>query len=149
MKLFLLLLAAAAAAPAFDFTPLPTHSRGEKPVYTPGKKCPSCWPPENKACMCFAAIGFCEPPVVLPKESQCSKICPGCDAPTCKCPKDACWPGKGLNQTNDHTCECFASLGFCKDGEKPVYTPGKKCPSCWPSDNKACMCFAAIGFCGN
>jgi len=32
---------------------------GEKPVYKEGKECPSCWPPENHACDCFAAIGFC------------------------------------------------------------------------------------------
>jgi len=57
------------------------------------------------------------------------------------------WTGAGLNATNDHTCECFAELGFCKEGEKPVYTPGKKCPSCWDPDNTACACFAAIGFC--
>jgi hypothetical protein len=29
-------------------------------VYTPGEVCPSCWPPENKACDCFAAVGFCK-----------------------------------------------------------------------------------------
>merc|ERR1712146_788984 len=83
----------------------------------------------------------------LPEKSACDTLCPGCTEPTCKCPADACWPGKGLNETRDHTCECFAELGFCKDGEKPVYTPGKKCPSCWPAENKACDCFAAIGFC--
>merc|ERR1719424_358840 len=120
---------------------------GEKPKYTPGKKCPSCWPEENKACMCFAVLGFCDPPKILPVQSQCSTICPGCTDTTCKCPKGACWPGKGINATNDHTCECFAQLGFCKAGEKPKYTPGQKCPSCWPAENKACDCFAAIGFC--
>merc|ERR1712066_581383 len=51
------------------------------------------------------------------------------------------------SKTRDHTCECFAELGFCNPGEEPVYTRGKKCPSCWPKENKACMCFAAIGFC--
>jgi len=120
---------------------------GEKPVYTPGKECPSCWPPENKACMCFAAIGFCEPPKRLPETSRCKQLCPGCNDPKCKCPKGACWPGHSLNQTSDHNCDCFAELGFCKAGEEPVYTPGKKCPSCWPAENKACMCFAALGFC--
>merc|ERR1712070_864139 len=55
--------------------------------------------------------------------------------------------GSGLNATSDHDCDCFATLGFCKDGEKPVYTPGQKCPSCWPKENKACYCFASIGFC--
>jgi len=119
---------------------------GKEPVYTPGKKCPSCWPADNKACMCFAAIGFCEPPAKIPETSACSTICPHCTEPTCKC-DEGCWPGKGLNETRDHTCECFAQLGFCKAGEKPVYTPGKKCPSCWPAENKACDCFAAIGFC--
>merc|ERR1712216_953281 len=121
--------------------------KAKKPVYTPGKKCPSCWPKENKACDCFAAIGFCEPPTKLPEKSACDTLCPGCTEPTCKCPSDACWPGKALNETRDHTCECFAELGFCKEGEKPVYTPGKKCPTCWPKENKACMCFAALGFC--
>lgn len=120
---------------------------GEKPVYTPGKECPSCWPAENKACMCFAAIGFCEPPPKLPTTSRCEKLCPGCDEPTCKCPSGACWPGHSLNQTSDHNCDCFAALGFCKSGQEPVYTPGQKCPSCWPAENKACMCFAALGFC--
>jgi hypothetical protein len=119
---------------------------GEKPVYTPGKKCPSCWPAENKACDCFAAIGFCEPPRKLPETSACQQICPHCTDPSCKCDQ-GCWPGKSLNSTRDHTCECFAELGFCKDGEQPVYTPGKKCPTCWAKDNKACDCFAAIGFC--
>merc|ERR1712118_554021 len=109
------------------FAELAFCDEGKKPVYTPGKKCPSCWPPENKACMCFAAVGFSEPP--------------------CKGPAGACWPGKSLNATRDHTCECFAELGFCKEGEEPVYTPGKKCPTCWPKENTACMCFAAIGFC--
>ena len=122
---------------------------GEEPVYTPGKECPSCWPAENKACDCFASIGFCEPPPQLPTESQCAKLCPGCDTVPCDCPKGACWPGKALNQTNDHTCECFALLGFCKAGEKPVYTPGEKCPTCWDPDNHACDCFASLGFCGN
>jgi hypothetical protein len=103
----------------------------------------------HKACDCFASIGFCDPPPVLPTESQCSTICPGCDTVPCKCPAKACWPGKALNQTNDHTCECFAELGFCAAGTKPVYTPGKKCPSCWPKENQACNCFASIGFCGN
>jgi hypothetical protein len=101
---------------------------------------PSCWPSENKACMCFAAIGFCEPPAKIPTESRCQQLCPDCKSPTCKC--SACWPGKGLNQTCDHTCECFAQLGFCEPGKEPVYTPGKICPSCWPSDNHACDCFA-------
>merc|ERR1711988_1147508 len=109
---------------------------GEKPVYTPGKKCPSCWPSDNHACDCFASIGFCQPPVKLPTTSRCSTLCPDCHSPSCKC--SACWPGKGLNATCDHTCECFAKLGFCKDAEKPVYTPGKECPSCWPADNHAC-----------
>merc|ERR1711907_812828 len=87
---------------------------GEKPVYTPGKECPSCWPPENKACMCFAAIGFCEPPKSLPETSRCKQLGPGCNDPKCKCPKGACWPGHSLNQTSDHNCDCFAELGFCK-----------------------------------
>ena len=78
---------------------------------------------------------------------QCSKICPKCDTVPCDC-DDGCWPGKSLNATNDHTCECFAELGFCDAGTQPVYTPGKKCPSCWPKENKACDCFASIGFCG-
>lgn len=120
---------------------------GQEPVYTPGKKCPSCWDPKNKACDCFAAIGFCEPPAQLPTTSACSTICPGCTTPDCKCPAAACWPGKNLTATRDHTCECFAELGFCKAGEEPVYTTGKKCPTCWPKENTACMCFAALGFC--
>ena len=41
----------------------------------------------------------------------------------CKDPK-ACWPGVNITHTPDHTCECFAKLGFCKAGTKPVYTPG-------------------------
>eukprot|EP00037_Helgoeca_nana_P032798 m.415403 g.415403 ORF g.415403 m.415403 type:complete len:280 (-) comp29618_c0_seq1:151-990(-) len=120
---------------------------GKQPVYTPGARCPSCWPADNTACDCFAAIGFCEPPIQLPTESRCAQLCPDCKSPTCKC--DACWPGKGLNATSDHTCECFAELGFCDEGKQPVYTPGAKCPSCWPKENTACDCFAAVGFCGN
>lgn len=127
------------------FAQLGFCNEGEKPVYTPGKECPSCWPSENKACDCFASIGFCEPPPVLPTTSRCSTLCPDCHSPSCKC--DACWPGYNLSHTPDHTCQCFAELGFCKDGEEPVYTPGKDCPSCWPSENTACDCFAAIGFC--
>eukprot|EP00729_Bicosta_minor_P024645 gene24645-15431_t len=123
------------------FAELGFCDEGKEPVYTPGKKCPDCWPKENTACDCFAAIGFCEPPAVLPKTSACSTICPGCTDPSCKCPAGACWPGTNLSHTPDHTCECFAELGFCKAGEKPVYTKGKKCPSCWPAENKACDCF--------
>jgi len=130
------------------FAELPFCKAGEEPVYTPGKKCPTCWPPENKACMCFAAIGFCEPPKTLPTTSACSTICPGCTSTDCECPKGACWPGKSLNATRDHTCDCFAKLGFCKPGEKPVYNGGE-CPSCWDPDNKACDCFAVLGFCDN
>jgi hypothetical protein len=120
---------------------------GEDPKYTPGHECPSCWPPENKACMCFASIGFCTPPYRLPTTSRCKTLCPKCDSPKCKC--DACWPGDNITHTPDHTCECFAKLGFCNTtaGEKPVYTAGEVCPSCWPPENKACDCFAAVGFC--
>ena len=25
-----------------------------------GEECPSCWPAENKACDCFAVLGFCD-----------------------------------------------------------------------------------------
>merc|ERR1711871_1941142 len=82
----------------------------------------------------------------LPTTSRCQKLCPDCKDPTCKC-TDSCWPGSSLQDTPDKTCNCFAELGFCKAGEEPVYTPGKKCPSCWPAENKACMCFAALGFC--
>lgn len=130
--------------------------KGTKPVYTPGKECPSCWPAENTACNCFAAIGFCEAPYRIPKKSACSTICPECKInpgqpgfdPKCKCkdPK-ACWPGINITHTPDHTCECFGTLGFCKAGTKPVYTPGKICPSCWPAENTACACFATLGFC--
>jgi outer membrane protein assembly factor BamB len=137
---------------------------GEKPVYTPGMECPSCWPPENHACNCFAAIGFCEPPKPLPTWSRCEfnsangqfppgdppkSICPGCNALHCKCPKGACWPGRNITHTPDHTCDCFAKLSFCKAGEKPTYPNPKvrSCPTCWPPENKACMCFASIGFC--
>merc|ERR1711871_1812159 len=127
------------------FAELDFCAAGEKPIYTPGKKCPSCWPAENKACDCFAAIGFCEPPAKLPTTSRCKTLCPNCTSPSCKC--DGCWPGQSLTLAPDHTCECFAELGFCAAGEKPIYTPGKKCPSCWPAENKACDCFAAIGFC--
>lgn len=83
----------------------------------------------------------------LPKKSHCAVVCPGCDSPSCKCPEGACWPGKSVDDTPYPECACFASLGFCKDDESPVYTKGKKCPSCWPSENKACDCFAVLGFC--
>jgi hypothetical protein len=103
-----------------------------------------------------------EPPKPLPTWSRCEfnstkgqlppggppkSICPGCNALGCTCPKGACWPGKNLTHTPDHTCDCFAKLSFCEKGTQPVYTPGEVCPSCWPPENKACMCFAAIGFC--
>jgi len=121
---------------------------GQEPIYQPGEKCPSCWPKNNTACACFAAVGFCEPPAKLPTTSRCSTLCPSCkENPPAPCKCDACWPGASLNATTDHTCECFAELGFCKKGEEPVYTPGKKCPSCWDPANNACACFAAIGFC--
>merc|ERR1711968_70896 len=81
----------------------------------------------------------------LPTHSRCQVLCPNCTSPSCKC--DGCWPGFSLTDTPDHTCDCFAELDFCAAGEKPIYTPGKKCPSCWPAENKACDCFAAIGFC--
>ena len=84
----------------------------------------------------------------LPTSSICSKLCPGCDTVPCDC-NDSCWPGNSLDTTPDKTCACFAELGFCAAGTKPVYTPGKKCPSCWPKENQACNCFASIGFCGN
>merc|ERR1712146_743495 len=100
---------------------------GEKPVYKPGEECPSCWPGDNHACDCFAHIGFCDPPIPLPTTSRCKTLCPECRSPTCKC--DACWPGKNLTHTPDHTCACFAQLGFCKPGEQPVYKPGAKCPT--------------------
>eukprot|EP01047_Picozoa_sp_COSAG01_P013620 COSAG01_NODE_646_length_14556_cov_9.736806_3_plen_337_part_00 len=145
------------------FAKLDFCEKGTQPVYTPGEECPSCWPPENKACNCFAAIGFCEPPKPLPTWSRCEfnstkgqfppgdppkSICPGCkDVANCTCPKGACWPGKNLAHTPDHTCDCFAKLSFCENGTQPVYAPGEECPSCWPPENKACMCFAAIGFC--
>lgn len=149
---------------------------GDVPVYTPGKKCPSCWPTDNHACDCFASIGFCNPPAKLPETSECSTLCPGCElihpakgdpSPNAACVgkggcapppagKDgkACWPGHSLNQTVDHNCDCFVSLGFCAEGEAPVYPPpsaypGKICPSCWPRDNHACDCFAVIPFCNN
>jgi hypothetical protein len=83
----------------------------------------------------------------LPPGDPPKSICPGCNAPDCTCPKGACWPGKNLTHTPDHTCDCFAKLSFCEKGTQPVYTPGEVCPSCWPPENKACMCFAAIGFC--
>merc|ERR1712039_251539 len=134
---------------------------GQKPEYTPGKECPSCWPAENKACMCFAALGFCDAsatvlspanasatvlsPAPLPTHSRCQQLCPDCKDTKCKC--DGCWPGSGLADTPDTTCNCFAQLGFCAPGEEPVYTPGKECPSCWPAENRACDCFAALGFC--
>ena len=127
---------------------------GEVPKWDEGAECPQCWPKENTACACFAAIGFCDPPERLPTVSQCtshidgwnqSPLCPGCDSIDCKC--DACWPGRNVSHTPDHTCECFAELSFCKEGTQPVYTPGAKCPSCWPKDNTACDCFAAVGFC--
>lgn len=127
------------------FASLGFCDKGEEPVYIPGEKCPSCWPANNTACACFAAVGFCDPPAKLPTTSRCATLCPKCTSPKCKC--DACWPGKSLNETTDHTCECFAKLGFCAAGTKPVYTPGNKCPSCWDPDNNACDCFAAIGFC--
>ena len=120
---------------------------GEKPKFTPGKKCPSCWPSENKACMCVAAIGFCEAPAKPITKGRCDTICPGCDTVPCKCPAKACWPGKNWAQTSDHECDCFAQLGFCKPGEKPVYTQGRICPSCWDTANKACNCVATVGFC--
>ena len=125
-----------------DFCPT-----GIDPQWKDGEECPSCWPPENKACDCFAAIGFCEPPYRLPTTSRCKTLCPDCTSPQCKC--DACWPGYNLTHTPDHTCECFAKLSFCNatKGEKPVYTPGEACPSCWPPENTACDCFAAVGFC--
>ena len=41
------------------FAKLGMCKAGEKPKTTPGKECPSCWPPSNHACDCFAAIGFC------------------------------------------------------------------------------------------
>jgi hypothetical protein len=83
----------------------------------------------------------------LPPGDPPKSICPGCNAPDCTCPKGACWPGKNLTHTPDHTCDCFAKLSFCEKGTQPVYTPGEVCPSCWPPENKACMCFAAIDFC--
>ena len=86
-------------------------------------------------------------PNKLPTSSICSTLCPKCDTVPCDC-DDSCWPGSSLNTTSDKTCECFAELGFCDAGTQPVYTPGKKCPSCWPKENKACDCFASIGFCG-
>merc|ERR1712216_597648 len=82
----------------------------------------------------------------LPDNSICSTICPGCDEPNCKCPPDACWPGRSLDDTSDASCNCFAKLSFCAEGEEPQYT-GLECPSCWPAENKACMCFAVLGFC--
>ena len=82
----------------------------------------------------------------LPTHSRCHTLCPNCTSPDCKC--DGCWPGQSLTNTPDHTCDCFAELGFCDAGTQPVYTPGKKCPSCWAKENKACDCFASIGFCG-
>jgi len=127
---------------------------GEVPKWEPGAECPQCWPKENTVCACFAAIGFCDPPEILPTISQCtshidgwnqSPLCPGCDSIDCKC--DACWPGLDVKHTPDHTCECFAELSFCEAGKQPVYTPGAKCPSCWPKENKACDCFAALEFC--
>jgi len=84
----------------------------------------------------------------LPEHSYCSDVCPGCESPTCTCPQGACWPGLSVSDTPDPTCNCFAKLGFCKDGEEPVYKVGEECPSCWPGSNKACMCFAKLGFCG-
>jgi|EP01046_Picozoa_sp_COSAG06_P035506 hypothetical protein len=120
---------------------------GQKPKFTPGQTCPDCWPPENKACMCVAAVGFCEAPAKPITTGRCDKICPGCDTVPCKCPKDACWPGKNFAQTSDHECDCFAQLGFCKPGESPKYTQGQICPSCWDPKNKACNCVAAVGFC--
>lgn len=83
----------------------------------------------------------------LPTRSHCEAICPDCDSPQCTCPKGACWPGRGLDDTPFTECECFAQLGFCKDGEKPEFKAGEKCPSCWPGENKACDCFAVLGFC--
>jgi len=142
---------------------------GELPQET-GGACPSCWPGDNHACDCVATIGFCSPPARLPNSTECKTICPGCvlnhpagsaPVPNAECvacgvaPKEHCWPGKGFNATTDHSCDCFAALGFCKPGESPVYPPagtvGKAaCPSCWPGDsNHACDCFAAIPFCGN
>jgi glucose uptake protein GlcU len=137
---------------------------GEKPIYTPGKECPSCWPPENKACNCFASVGFCKPPNPLPTYSRCEfdstkgqfppgdppkSICPGCkNVTSCTCPKAACWPGTSFTDTSDHTCDCFAKLSFCKAGEKPTPPkPWEECPSCWPPENSACNCVAKIGFC--
>lgn len=59
-------------------------------------------------------------------------------------------PGKNITQGPDHTCDCFAALGFCKEGETPVYkAPTDRCPTCWPKEDTSCMCFAALGFCGD
>jgi hypothetical protein len=84
---------------------------------------------------------------LLPTKSQCATLCPGCDTPDCKCPVDACWPGSGDADTPDSTCKCFGMLGFCAEGEEPVYKKGEICPSCWPSENHACDCFAVLPFC--
>ena len=98
------------------------------------------------ACRLVLAIQCCAPPFQVPNAE-----CVACGV----APKEHCWPGKGFNATTDHACDCFATLGFCKPGESPVYPPagtvGKAaCPSCWPGDsNHACDCFAAIPFCGN
>ena len=83
----------------------------------------------------------------LPITSRCSTLCPGCSTLPCDCPADACWPGGGVDSTPDPTCDCFAKLTFCAPGTQPVYTHGKKCPSCWPAENHACDCFATLGFC--
>lgn len=129
------------------FKALPLCDPGQDPKFTPGKECPNCWPPENKACVCFGAIGFCEAPYRLPLTSKCKTLCPKCTSPACKCPAGKCWPGFSINHTSDHTCDCFAKLAMCNGTAKPVYTPGVICPSCWPKENHACDCFAALGYC--
>ena len=82
----------------------------------------------------------------LPTSSICSSICPGCNTTSCEC-GGGCWPGQSFTATPDHTCDCFATLDFCKTGEKPTWLPGATCPSCWPAENTACMCVASVGFC--
>ena len=70
-------------------------------------------------------------PYRIPTTSACSTICPGCDTnppAKCSCPEGACWPGKNITHSPDHTCDCFAKLGFCKSGQEPKYTPGVVCP---------------------